>query len=827
MKYSESNRPLVCMMTQSTCYKGTSKMQPLGVLWHSTGANNPTLRRYVQPDDNAQNRDELIALIGKNSYGNDWNHITRQAGLNAWIGKLADGTITSVQTMPWDYKPWGCGAGEKGSCNNGWMQFEICEDDLTSRDYFEKAYNEACELTAYYCKMYNLNPKGTVQFKGVTVPVILDHKTSYKLGLGGNHGDVQHWFAKYGKTLDDVRNDVAKLMAEDGSYVAPDTAIDGEYTKGQSVQLSKNFSSTEFDCHGKGCCSITHVDQKLVELLQNIREHFNKPVNVSSGYRCAIHNKNVGGATGSRHAKGQAADIYITGVKPVEIARYAEQLGILGIGLYETDADGHFVHVDTRETKSFWYGQAQEKRTTFIEKPAESIPQPQEPELEMYRIRKSWDDAKSQIGAYRNLDGAKKACDAAGPEYKIYNSKGEQVYPEVQTAPDASKVNTSAIDAEKMWNYFLKSGMNEYGVAGVMGNLYAESGLRPCNLQNTYEKSLGMTDAEYTAYVDANYYTNFVKDSAGYGLAQWTYWTLKRDMLAYHQSKNKSIGDGDTQMEFLVHQLSTQYTSVWKILTTAKTVREASDAMLLKFERPADQSEAVQKARASYGQKYFDKYAKKEPENPVVGIEENDLVSLTDDAVYYTGKEIPGWVKSQKWYVKQVEGDRAVIDKSEDGKSSINSPVNVKHLVKVEKEPEKPAPTQPVSNPTLRRGDKNDAVKTLQTRLKELGFDCDGIDGSFGPITEKQVKAFQTERGLDDDGVCGPLTWKAINSFAEYDVVVDVNLLNVRTGPSTSKYSVKFITKFGEKHTIVFEKNGWGKIKNGVGWFYLAHTKKI
>jgi hypothetical protein len=97
-----------------------------------------------------------------------------------------------------------------------------------------------------------------------------------------------------------------------------------------------------------------------------------------------------------------------------------------------------------------------------------------------------------------------------------------------------------------------------------------------------------MSDAEYTAAVDAGIYTDFINDSAGYGLAQWTYHTLKRDMLAYHQKKGKSIGDGDTQMEFLVHQLSTQYTAVWKILTSAKSVREASDAMLLKFERPAD-----------------------------------------------------------------------------------------------------------------------------------------------------------------------------------------------------------------------------------------------
>lgn len=221
MKYSNSNKPLVCMMTQSTCYKGTSKMTPKGVLWHSTGANNASLKRYVQPDDNAANRAELLALLGTNSYRNDWNHISVQAGLNAWIGKLADGTVAAVQTMPWDYKPWGCGSGSKGSCNNGWMQFEICEDNLNNKTYFDAVYKEACELTAYYCQMYNLNPKGTVNFNGVTVPVILDHSTSCKLGLGSNHGDVMHWFKKYGKTLDDVRNDVAKLMGVSVSTTAP------------------------------------------------------------------------------------------------------------------------------------------------------------------------------------------------------------------------------------------------------------------------------------------------------------------------------------------------------------------------------------------------------------------------------------------------------------------------------------------------------------------------------------------------------------------------------------------------------------------------------
>lgn len=136
-------------------------------------------------------------------------------------------------------------------------------------------------------------------------------------------------------------------------------------TKGKVTKLSTYFNSTEFDCHGSGCCSTTLINETLVEYLQKIREHFGKPITITSGYRCATHNKNVGGATGSRHSKGDAADIVVSGVTPREVAKYAESIGIMGIGLYENASDGHFVHIDTRTTKSFWYGQAQAYRSTF------------------------------------------------------------------------------------------------------------------------------------------------------------------------------------------------------------------------------------------------------------------------------------------------------------------------------------------------------------------------------------------------------------------------------------------------------------------------------
>lgn len=164
------------------------------------------------------------------------------------------------------------------------------------------------------------------------------------------------------------------------------------------------------------------------------------------------------------------------------------------------------------------------------------------------------------------------------------------------------------MNEEKIWKFLKSKGFTDFGVAGLMGNLYAESGLSPINLQNSYEKKLNFTDQSYTQAVDNGSYTNFVKDAAGYGLAQWTYWSRKQDLLNYAQSVGKSIGDLDMQLEFLCKELS-GYSVVWKTLQSATSVFEASNAVLLQYERPANQSEAVQNKRASYGQAYYDEFA--------------------------------------------------------------------------------------------------------------------------------------------------------------------------------------------------------------------------
>ncbi len=168
---------------------------------------------------------------------------------------------------------------------------------------------------------------------------------------------------------------------------------------------------------------------------------------------------------------------------------------------------------------------------------------------------------------------------------------------------------TGKTNEEKIWNYLTAAGMTACGAAGLMGNLYAESGLVPANLQNTCEKKLGYTDATYTAAVDSGDYTNFAKDGAGYGLAQWTYHTRKAALLAFAKAAGKSVGDLETQLAFLVKELGESFKTVLAALKKTASVTEATVCVLTGFERPADQSEAAKARRTGYAQMFYDKYA--------------------------------------------------------------------------------------------------------------------------------------------------------------------------------------------------------------------------
>ena len=264
-----------------------------------------------------------------------------------------------------------------------------------------------------------------------------------------------------------------------------------------------------------------------------------------------------------------------------------------------------------------------------------------------------------------------------------------------------AKISVSMTEKE-IWDALMKEFNNAYGVAGLLGNIKAESNLKSNNLQQTYEKKLGFTDDTYTAAVDNGTYNNFVRDSAGYGLAQWTYWSRKENLLNYANSVGHSIGSCKMQVDFLIKELK-GYKTVYETLKYAKSVREASDVVLTQYERPADQSEAVQVKRANFGTEFFNKYVVQEPAKPDVEekyyrvrtswdkpasqigaytiyenavrackegysiydwngkevysnkkkeLKEGDVIQLKPGTTYWNGKSIPSWVLKKTLYFR-------------------------------------------------------------------------------------------------------------------------------------------------------------------------------
>lgn len=192
------------ILTKNPCYTAGKKIKPKGIMVHSTGANNPNLKRYVGPDD---------GLLGKNIYGNHWNGANQNVCVHAFIGKLKDGTIATYQTLPWDHRGWHCGA----AANNTHISFEICEDNRKDAAYFGKVYREAVELCAYLCELYNLDP--------LADGVIIDHNEGHDRGVASNHGDISHWWPKHGKSMDTFRADVAALVKKEPAQDKGDFSV--------------------------------------------------------------------------------------------------------------------------------------------------------------------------------------------------------------------------------------------------------------------------------------------------------------------------------------------------------------------------------------------------------------------------------------------------------------------------------------------------------------------------------------------------------------------------------------------------------------------------
>lgn len=246
------------ILTKNNCYKTGKKMTPKGVMYHSTGANNPKLSRYVGPDD---------GVLGSNPYNNHWNQPEPGGSsvcVHAFIGKDKNGKVRIYQTLPWNHVGWHSGSGKQGSANYmGYIGFEICEDALNDKAYFDECINLANQLTAYLVKTYNIP---------INNKTIISHSEGYKLGIASNHADIEHWSKRFGMTMNDIRKEVQRLVNGTPSKPAepsPPKINDNIYVvkKGDTLWgISKKYKITVNDLKNwnnlKG--DLINIGQKLI-----------------------------------------------------------------------------------------------------------------------------------------------------------------------------------------------------------------------------------------------------------------------------------------------------------------------------------------------------------------------------------------------------------------------------------------------------------------------------------------------------------------------------------------------------------------------------------
>lgn len=208
--------------TENPCYKAGRKITPSGIVVHSTGANNPYLKRYVGADD---------GIIGKNQYNNHWNKSNATKCVHAFIGKAADGSVKIYQTLPWNYRCWGVGSGKKGSYNNSHIQFEICEDGLTNEKYYKDAFGLAKQLCAFLCAEY-----------GISTDNVVGHYEAASAGYGSNHADPRNWQRKFDDSMKQFRADVAALLGA----VSVDTATEAKPAQPKAEAPAQTTAETTY-----------------------------------------------------------------------------------------------------------------------------------------------------------------------------------------------------------------------------------------------------------------------------------------------------------------------------------------------------------------------------------------------------------------------------------------------------------------------------------------------------------------------------------------------------------------------------------------------------
>lgn len=374
-----------------------------------------------------------------------------------------------------------------------------------------------------------------------------------------------------------------------------------------------------------------------------------------------------------------------------------------------------------------------------------------------------------------------KAC----PGDWLYNHMGE-IASDVNTKlNDGSKVVVPVVETNETRLYkFLKAkGLNDNAIYGIIGNIFAESGCQSQNLQNSFEKKLGYSDDEYTSAVDNGSYTNFIHDSAGYGLCQWTYWSRKQNLFNFAKKQGVSIGNMDMQMNFFWQELQ-GYKGIIDSLKKCNTIKEASNIMLHQYEKPADQSATVENKRAKYGEE-----AKVRIEATLAGKTSATVTNTTSSTTTTSSKVING-ITVKPYTVKILV----------DALNYRNGPgTNYGRLG------------------TVKKG----SIYTIIEESEDRAWGKLKSGAGWISLNSKYVSKTSTSTNTTTNTA----------SKLPYTIKITCNALNYRKGPGTNYATVGTVKK-GQVFTIVEEKTGtgaklWGKLKSGAGWIAIDERYNI
>ena len=389
------------------------------------------------------------------------------------------------------------------------------------------------------------------------------------------------------------------------------------------------------------------------------------------------------------------------------------------------------------------------------------------------------------------------------------------------------------MNAQTIWNHLIAAGLTPEGAAGLMGNLQAESGLDPQNLQNSYEKKLGYTNSTYTAAVDDGSYESFITDGAGYGLAQWTHRERKQRMLIYARTMcpGCSIGDLDMQLKFLCYELQGYYPGIWGALRNTSDVRYASDLVLTQYERPADQGEAQANKRYAYAMEFYNTYAKEGSTMSKASDLRADAVSYMKsrkkknsytqgaNRIYFFGKpnNTPGNT-TQKGYSDCSAAVRAAIKAATgiDIGSNTSAQINnrKKGIVVDETTGYYPDESKLLPGDCLYfKGNTSHPLDVGHVEMYTGPNECCGHGSGTGPTVKnlktycksranKKKRYFMAIRWILDDAETEPA--KPIENGVE----IAPGSWNIRSGPATSYESVG-TAKGGETYEQLTGMNGW------------------